>query len=472
MSVPDDLRQVFAEAQARREAAQGRREERRSGPTRSGRPFPTDVYPPVVRQFIERATDDVGCSSEFFGAGVLAVMGSAIGGETTVYLGGTWEERPTVWVAQVGPVGSGKTPANKVLIMPLRKIGAELAQGNRLALDAWEEADPKTRGAKPVERRAIVVDATMEALCDLLEANPKMLLHGDELTGWVRGFDQYRGGGRDRQHWLSIWTSDGISVSRKSKRLTSDIPHPFIAVLGGVQPPLLAELTKGDDGLFPRLLYAHGEANASRLPKPGRAPNYGEWERIVWALWSAPAATVELAASDRDAIENIHVALDRRKLTAEGEMAGFWSKAGGYLFRLALILNRMDAVTGEPAGPITSGQAERAGRLVEWFASTAEDALTMIEGHKADARRQQGEGDAVRRKAVAGFEQRVLRCRGRILAMLEERGPIVHSELRRMFRGPDRSAVDQGLEELLEAGLIDETAAHQGGRAYLLPAAD
>ena len=59
---------------------------------------------------------------------------------------------------------------------------------------------------KPVCRRLVVSDSTIEAIADRLQESPRgLLLARDELSGWINGFGQYKGGkGGDASHWLTM----------------------------------------------------------------------------------------------------------------------------------------------------------------------------------------------------------------------------------------------------------------------------
>jgi hypothetical protein len=335
--------------------------------------YPTDVYPAELQHFIDTAATDIGCPVNYLAAGILPVAGAAIGGKTTVYIGGQWSETPAVWLALVGQPGVKKTPAMKALLRPLWKIDDALNVSNLRHLEAWERDDPKTRGTPPAEAHAVVVDTTIEALCDTLAANHQLAMYADELTGWVASFNQYREGGRDRQHWLSIWSSAPFKVQRKSKRISQKIPEPFISVLGGIQPALVSQFA-GDDGLFPRLLYAHGAPTLSgALPAAGEGNTYTEWQSLVRTLWDRPGAVVDLARDARGYADAWYREQEELAVGNDGGLGEVHSKMLAYGFRFALILNQIDAVY-DKAGPITVDQMDRAVRLVEWFTTQAKEA--------------------------------------------------------------------------------------------------
>jgi putative DNA primase/helicase len=72
---------------------------------------------------------------------------------------------------------------------------------------AEKDGEPADRPPDtPDMARTLVGDTTVEALADIMDKNPRgVLINRDELAGWVRGLDQYKGGkGNDRQFYLSL----------------------------------------------------------------------------------------------------------------------------------------------------------------------------------------------------------------------------------------------------------------------------
>jgi hypothetical protein len=93
--------------------------------------------------------------------------------------------------------------------------------------------------------RVVADDTTIEALAGILESNPRgVLVARDELAGWVRAMDQYKGGkGADRQIWLSLWSNAPISVDRKGSPEPVIVESPWVSVTGSIQPEILPDLS-------------------------------------------------------------------------------------------------------------------------------------------------------------------------------------------------------------------------------------
>lgn len=156
----------------------------------------------------------------------------------------SWEETPVLWVALIGPPGSGKTPVLREATKPLWAIEGSLAEENRRAMERYEEeflnwkSTPKKevrspRPQPPTLRRLIVSDITPEKLAVLLEHNPALLVEVDELKGlflsWRR---EDRAAGR--AFFLSAYQAKATVVDRVM-RGTVYLKRPQLAILGGIQ---------------------------------------------------------------------------------------------------------------------------------------------------------------------------------------------------------------------------------------------
>jgi hypothetical protein len=159
---------------------------------------------------------------------MVVVAGAAIGNSREVQLKPGWNEGARVYGGILGRPGLAKSAAAEKVAAPLFEVQKQLKEEyddavkkHKQAVADWEARAPANRGPKPeppVLKRVIVSDTTVEALCVILAQNPRgVLLYRDELVGWARSFNQYRGGkGADRSFWLSCWSGQPVVVDRKT----------------------------------------------------------------------------------------------------------------------------------------------------------------------------------------------------------------------------------------------------------------
>jgi hypothetical protein len=213
----------------------------------------------------------------------------------------SWEEVPVLWVALVGPPGSGKTPILREATRPLWAIEHSLAEANRrdweeyeVALERWQAAKRGERGEKPkppTPRRLVVSDITPEKLGAVLEANPAVLVHVDELKGLLQSWrreDRATG----RAFFMSAYHGTP-SVIDRVMRGTTYLERPQVAILGGIQPGPWHQVVRGGlgkgedaDGLLQRFT----PVVLDPLPpvkEPPPVPEEVLWgyEEIVMRLW-------------------------------------------------------------------------------------------------------------------------------------------------------------------------------------------
>ena len=81
--------------------------------------FPADVLPPVLREFVADAAGALACPPGYLGLPILATAGAAIGASRALQVKAKYTERPCLYAAVIGPPGSAKTPALKLVASPI-----------------------------------------------------------------------------------------------------------------------------------------------------------------------------------------------------------------------------------------------------------------------------------------------------------------------------------------------------------------
>jgi hypothetical protein len=366
--------------------------------------FPVDCLPGPVARFVTEHARAMQCPVDFLGVAVLTVAAAAIGGSRRLRIRPGYEEGPRLYTAIVAPPGSAKSPALRAACGPvyarqerLRKLFDEEMEQYEEDLNAYDAAkrngdDPGKKPEKPVMRHAFVQDVTTESLGLILAANPRGVLQiRDELTGWVRAMDQYRGGrGADRPCYQSAWSGEPMKVDRKGGGgETLLVTHPYLSVLGCIPPGKLADLdagNDGEDGFIHRLLFSFPD------PVPERrwswdgvdAATREGWHDTVANLYALPMGQDE---SGYETALVINLAPDARPLweqwynqhAREAEsprfpqaLVGPWSKLIAYAARLALVVHLLRQAADEEVGEDVDAESlRRAFRLVDYFKSHA-----------------------------------------------------------------------------------------------------
>ena len=255
-----------------------------------------EILPEPIRHWIEDIADRMQIPADFSAAASIVGLGSLIGRKVGIYpkRRDDWLVVPNLWGAIVGRPSLLKSPAIAEVLKPLNLLANQaieqfkldktkyekelllkeamkmalkdtvkkavkeaLKNGSHIELTDFVENYQQT--PEPVLKRYKTEDGTVEKIGDILIQNPQgILIHRDELSGWLKSLDKYGREG-DRAFYLESWNGSGEFTVDRIGRGTLHIPALCLSVLGGIQPgPLAAYIYQaahggyGDDGLLQR----------------------------------------------------------------------------------------------------------------------------------------------------------------------------------------------------------------------------
>ncbi len=333
--------------------------------------FPVDALPEGCANYVKEAAESLLCPPELVGIPALCALSAVMGHSRALRIKPGWTVSGNLFAAVVDEPGSRKSPAAAFAYKPLHKLQAKLRKDYREGKKDYEKevrqhavdkklaakdnkAEPEPP-AKPIMKRCIVDDITVEALAGRFEENPRGLLSAqDELTGFIRGMDQYKSGGKGntRQTYLKIWSNQPIIVDRKGGEEPVVIPNPYVTLQGSIQPGVLDEIADGrDDGFLDRWLFAYPESRQGGY-SDSYVSNAAElaYERTIKALWNKEPLEESEDGYEPRVIQMSEEAKELFKAEANGlreemyapgfpeVMRGAWAKFDLLLARLALIL--------------------------------------------------------------------------------------------------------------------------------------
>jgi hypothetical protein len=257
------------------------------------------MLPEPLRGWIVDVSERMQIPPDFAAAGAVIVAGSLIGRKVGIHpkRHDDWLVVPNLWGAVVGRPSLMKSPALAEIMKPLARLVAEAHEEYREAKLAFEtdvmvaEAtkaalkDELKKAAKeaaksgdrsnleeiasrsqdtevpeePLLRRYKTEDATVEKISEILLENPRgILVHRDELSGWLRNLDK-QGREGDRSFYLESWNGTGSFDVDRIGRGSLHVPALCLSILGSIQPGPLSTYVyqatqgeKGDDGLLQR----------------------------------------------------------------------------------------------------------------------------------------------------------------------------------------------------------------------------
>jgi hypothetical protein len=325
-------------------------------------PWEKDLLPPALEDLAEALGGRHLVEPTAPAVAMLAAVSAVLGYRKVVVApepdNPSWEEVPVLWVALVGPPGSGKSPILRDVTRPLWAIEHDLAEANRrdweeyeVDLERWQGAKRGERGEKPktpTPRRLVVSDITPEKLGVILEGNPAVLVHVDELKGLIQSWRREdRAAGR--AFFMSAYHGNS-SVIDRVMRGTIYLPRPQVAILGGIQPGPWHQVVRGGlgrgedaDGLLQRFTpVVIDPLPPVREPPPVPKDLLWGYEEVVMRLWGE--SIPERVSPSPEAYHlwrewRFETLQDQRNPEVPEAWRGYLSKRMGLTARLAGILS-------------------------------------------------------------------------------------------------------------------------------------
>lgn len=371
-------------------------------PSATWTPFPTDALPEPVRSYVERSSAAIGCDPSFVALPLLAALASAIGNACEIQLKPGWCEPAVLWAVVIGESGSLKSPALDAALRPIRRRQAKALREYQEKMDLhigemneWKaSASGRRRGTRgeapkpPLCHRFYCGDTTVEALAHRLQSAPRgLLVARDELSGWLKSFNQYKrsGGGADAALWLEMHRAGSIIIDRKSgDTAVTSIPRAAISICGGIQPEILRKALGSEhfeNGLAARLLMAMPPRCARKWSEAEiDAGSEERLETLFERLWALHPASIDDTASYCPCRIRLSTPAKSRWIDfydehgqtqagLTGADAAAWAKLEGYAARLMLVIHCIRAVEDGfvEDGFVDVHSIEMAVRLTSWF---------------------------------------------------------------------------------------------------------
>lgn len=221
--------------------------------------YPLDALEPEAAAYIAASAEYLNSVTASIAVPFMVATGAIIGNNRWADVTGEWPVSPNLWAATISPPGTGKSSLADKAFYFLNEIESQIDADYVERRKDYDMNADKKKEAPPERRRLKVLDTTMEALISVYRNAPNgIVIDADELTGWSNSIGQYKQGGNDKAHWLSLWTGKPIFYDRK----TGDPPfihlkRPIVSIAGGIQPGVLLNtiyLEGREDGMLQRLL--------------------------------------------------------------------------------------------------------------------------------------------------------------------------------------------------------------------------
>lgn len=255
--------------------------------------FNEALLPSSLKGWILDIAERMQIPPDFSAAALFVILGSLIGRKLGIYPKqmDNWIVVPNLWGAVIGRPSLLKSPAIAEVMKPLERLILESMEEHKIQQSHFEKQNmimdaqqaalkEKLKQAakkdnsqleemvnsyqesvinKPILKRYKTEDSTVEMLGQILLQNQQgILVHRDELTGWLTSLDRYGREG-DRSFYLESWNGTGSFTVDRIGRGSLHIPALCLSILGGIQPGPISSYVyqatvggAGDDGLLQR----------------------------------------------------------------------------------------------------------------------------------------------------------------------------------------------------------------------------
>lgn len=346
-------------------------------------PFPVDLLPRVMADFVREASAVIGCDASYVALPLLASLGKAIGNKRILRLRPDWDEPPIIWAAVISDSGEVKTPSYKVATRFLREV------------------ENKKRGEGDDDATYIATDATFAGVREAIHAqqDSSLLLMPDELVDVLGSLGRGGQSATKKGHWLSWWQGGELRTLRYNKRI--HVPRASVSIIGGIQPDVFRRTVLKErslnDGLCARFLLTWQPPNepAEWTDKGVSVSTTRKMRAVFTRLLSMTTKKYEGGSYNKpDAIRLNDLAHDfwkefhnkhrREAHLLDRDLKAAWNKLLSYTARIALIWQMVTWAANEKKDlskdclEVSALAMTRAIAIVKWFKGEGRRIYTLF----------------------------------------------------------------------------------------------
>ncbi|MHA7809254.1 MAG: DUF3987 domain-containing protein [Marinobacter adhaerens] len=346
-------------------------------------PFPVDLLPPVIGNYAKDQAELIGVDPAVIGMAAIGAAAACIDDRIEIQTkryDPTWTESARLWVGIIGDPSAKKSPGIGKAMAPLFKIDQQWRESTAEALADWQAACDEAgkdgeKPPRPIEKRLILNDATVEKMGDILsKSEPRGILsYQDELSGWLCSMDAYKnGGGKDRAAWLEAYNGGPKAIDRVNRGSTF-VENWSACVLGGIQPSVVQSYAHNTnhDGMLQRFILV--QASEARMGKDRRPDmeakaSYSDLMQHLTETTAAGETVVTLSEAAHEAREALDEKLHKITVSHPNKfLTAALGKWNGLYARLLLTFHCIDMATERKyptAKPVSGETAQKVADLM------------------------------------------------------------------------------------------------------------
>jgi hypothetical protein len=373
-------------------------------------PFPIDGLPEEIQILIKECQLVYNTPLDFWAAGILAA--TAVGMGNSCLLMTKYINNTALWWLFAAPSGSGKSEPLDFAFAPFSKIDSENLKAYKIKKSEYdtivalsknerESQDISENPIPPVCIQHVLKDFTPEALAIAQYNNPHgILLHRDELMGWINDIGRYNRSG-EVENMLTSWSGKGYTTNRKTQDPIR-VDNPCISIAGGLQVSKLHDLAKDgrrDNGMIPRCAFIFPDDCDKQKYSTRVLPTelVLKYETYIHSLLDIKEGTVFQLSLDAETLytEFFNLNVDLINSEKADLIKEIYAKLDIMVLRLSVIVHGMKMICEKnPSLTIEPETMEYCIRLTEYLRATGLKVYHLL--HENDAHK-------LTKKAVASY---------------------------------------------------------------------
>jgi hypothetical protein len=381
------------------------------------KPFPIERIPEPFRSYCKQISAATCSDISFSAVPCLVLLAGLIGNSRILKVKSSWKVPAIVWGSVVAESGTGKSSPAKMIFDQLQDYQAELIRNwNRekeayqqefqkyeKQLNKWkkskDDSEPPLPPERPICKRILFKDFTIEKLGQELERNPKGLIVAvDELTNWFNSFSRYSKTD-DSARWLELFHASQTIIDRKNQDAPLVIDKGSVSVFGTIQPTVLRKILSEEyrgSGLAARLLFCIPDRKLKQWNDLEPVEETVQAVKRVFdeMIKQEPEITefgktvpeeITLSSGAATLYQKFFNRHNKEAFRKSGDILRSYAKLEEYALRFALIFEVVKAAAeGRPVRRVNTDSMIEAIDLTEYFKAESERVYSLFIGSEED----------------------------------------------------------------------------------------
>lgn len=261
--------------------------------------FPIGIFPQEIQIYVNGMTESLDCPIDWVACSVLSISAGLIGNAVILCTGyRDWVEKSNLALILTARSGTGKSHPLRKALKIIYRLDKEEKRKHDIKNREYERklkkksSDDTAVDEKPVRKRYLLHDITLEQIARALSENPRGLIwYTDEFAEILKGLNQYKGHGNDRERLMKLL--DGITFEVTRGNYEHYVSQPAITLFGTIQPKVIPEFittSTKESGFAYRFLFCNAEFEISEVRADADDEVVSKLNNLIYSLINIPVS--------------------------------------------------------------------------------------------------------------------------------------------------------------------------------------